>query len=113
MWQFTDLQFADPYMFFLLNIRKYIIFLFTNFKMPSFKFKEDFFAFGTVLRQSYKRIWIRNTVFFFAKFADLRLADRDTKEIFGFAICRLIITKLRICNMRTGTPQKLRIAITA
>jgi hypothetical protein len=28
------------------------------------------------------RIWIRNTALFPCKFADLRFADRDTKEIY-------------------------------
>jgi hypothetical protein len=36
------------------------------------------------------RIWIRNYVFFSC----------------GFKICGLIITNLRTCNLRTGTPQK-------
>ncbi len=51
-------------------------------------------------------ILIRNTAFFLEKFADLRFADWDTNEICGFAICRLIITNLRTCKLRTGTPQK-------
>jgi hypothetical protein len=33
-------------------------------------------------------------------------ADWDTKEICGFAICELIITGLRGCKLRTGTPQE-------
>ncbi len=46
------------------------------------------------------------TLFFPGKFADLRFADWDNKEICGFAICGLIITNLQICDLRTGTPQK-------
>jgi hypothetical protein len=46
------------------------------------------------------------TLFFPQKFADLRFADRDTKDICGFAICGLILTNLRICNLRAGTPKK-------
>ncbi len=42
--------------------------------------------------------------------ADLRCADWDTKDIWRFAICGLIITNLRICDLRTGTPQKFAIA---
>ncbi len=39
--------------------------------------------------------------------AKLKFADWDTKErICGFATCRVIITNLRICDLRTGTPQK-------
>ncbi len=52
------------------------------------------------------RIWIRNTAFFPSKFADLRFADWDTKESCVFAICGLIITNLRIFDLRTGTPQQ-------
>ncbi len=37
--------------------------------------------------------------------ADLQFADWDTEEIWG-AICGIIITNLRICGLRTGTPQK-------
>jgi hypothetical protein len=33
------------------------------------------------------------------KFADLLFADWGTKEICGFAICGLIITNLRICDL--------------
>ncbi len=40
------------------------------------------------------------------KFADLQFSYWNTKEIFGFAICGLIITNLPICDLRTGTPQK-------
>jgi hypothetical protein len=44
--------------------------------------------------------------FFPCKFADFRFSDWDSKEIFG-----LIITgsNLRICDLRTGTPKKLRV----
>ncbi len=34
--------------------------------------------------------------FFPLKFADLRFADRDSKDIFGFAICGLILANVRI-----------------
>jgi hypothetical protein len=34
------------------------------------------------------------------------IADWDIKEICGFAICGLIITILRICDLRIGSPQK-------
>jgi hypothetical protein len=44
------------------------------------------------------RTWIRNTAFFPCKFADLLFAGWDTKEICWFAICRLIIANLRICD---------------
>ncbi len=43
------------------------------------------------------RILIRYTAFVLA---------RDTKEIYEFAICGLIITNSHICDLRTGTPQK-------
>jgi hypothetical protein len=48
------------------------------------------------------RIWIRNTALFLA---NLRIADSD-KEICRFAIFGLIITNFRICQLRSGTPQK-------
>jgi hypothetical protein len=32
------------------------------------------------------------------------IADYDTKEICRFAICRVILTNLRICDLLTGTP---------
>ncbi len=44
--------------------------------------------------------------FFPCKFADLRFAEWDTKEICGFAICGLIITNRRICHLRTGQSKK-------
>ncbi len=44
--------------------------------------------------------------FLLGEFDDLRFADWDTKEICGFAILGLIITYLRICDLRTGTPRK-------
>jgi hypothetical protein len=47
-------------------------------------------------------ICIRNTAFFSCNYADLRFADWDTMVV---AICD-IITNLRICYLRTGTPQK-------
>jgi hypothetical protein len=46
------------------------------------------------------------TLVFPQKFADLRFADGDTKEICGFAICGLILANVRICDLRTGTPTK-------
>jgi hypothetical protein len=48
-------------------------------------------------------IGIRNTVFVLA---NLRFADWDTKDIFGFVSCELIITFLLILDLRTGTPQQ-------
>jgi hypothetical protein len=51
------------------------------------------------------------TLFFTLKFADLRFAYWDTQEIFGFMICGLIITTLRICYLRTGTSEICGIAI--
>jgi hypothetical protein len=38
-------------------------------------------------------IWIRNTTFFHTNFRILRFTDWDTKEIFRFVICGLIIKK--------------------
>ncbi len=47
------------------------------------------------------QIWIGNTAFFSCKFADQQFEDWDTKEI-----CGLIITNLRICDLRTGSSQQ-------
>ncbi len=52
------------------------------------------------------RIWIRNTVFSLQIYGFAICGLGHTKEIFGFAICGLIIKKLRICVLRTVTPQK-------
>jgi hypothetical protein len=41
------------------------------------------------------------TLLFPCNFAGLRFVEWDTKEICGF-----IITNLRICDLRTGTPKK-------
>jgi hypothetical protein len=49
------------------------------------------------------QIYVRNTAFFLST---LRFVDWDTHEICGCAICGLIITNMRICDLRTGTPQK-------
>jgi len=48
----------------------------------------------------------QNTAFSL-KFADLRFADWDTKEICGIAICELIIANMRICDLRTGTSRRI------
>jgi hypothetical protein len=37
------------------------------------------------------------------KFADLRLADWKTIDMFGFAIYGITVKKLRICDLRSGT----------
>jgi hypothetical protein len=46
-------------------------------------------------------IWIRNTAFLLKKFADLRFADWDTKDVYGFAICgySLQICGFAICGL--------------
>jgi hypothetical protein len=46
------------------------------------------------------------TLLFPCNFAVLRFVEWDTKEICRFAICGFIITNLRICDLRTGTPKK-------
>ncbi len=52
------------------------------------------------------RIRIRHTVFSLQIYGFLICGLGHTKEIFGFAICELIIKNLRICFLRTDTPQK-------
>ncbi len=62
-------------------------------KMLSFTLKDDFWFLG--------HFWDLDRKHWFVpcKFADLRFADRDTKEIFGFAICGLAhLRNLRICD---------------
>jgi hypothetical protein len=81
--------------------------------MLSFKFNDDFSISYSKINLLYlgKKnitalqmcIGIRNTAFFLA---NLKFADWDTKEICGFAICRLIITNLRNCDLWTGRPKK-------
>jgi hypothetical protein len=44
--------------------------------------------------------------FFLCKFAYLRFANWDHKGIFGFVICGLISTNLRIGDLWTSTRQK-------
>jgi hypothetical protein len=51
--------------------------------------------------------WIKSTGFFLANFAELQFADWGNKDICGFAICGLIITNWRICDLRTGTPKTI------
>ncbi len=53
------------------------------------------------------RICIRNTAFKPFILLNLRFVDWDTQEIYGCAICGLIITNLRICDLRTGTPLEI------
>jgi hypothetical protein len=43
-----------------------------------------------------------------SRFVDFRFADWNTEEICGFAICRLIITNLQICDLR-NEPKSFRI----
>ncbi len=40
------------------------------------------------------------------KFADLRFADWDAKDICRFVSCELIITNMLILDLGTGTPPK-------
>ncbi len=123
--QFADLRtqliFADSK---LLQIRKYtrIIFILTkNVKCShsnlrtTFAFRDSYMALRSLkysyvgkeyIRGKSMRIW-SETLLYTCKFADLRFADWVTKEICGFAICGLIMTFLRISDLRTGTPQKV------
>jgi hypothetical protein len=50
-------------------------------------------------------------MFYGLKVAHLRLVDWNTKEIYGFATCGLTVQKLRLCDLRTGAPKKLRIYV--
>jgi hypothetical protein len=124
--RFADSQFADPVIFLRTSANRLFCSLHTYI---SLKCSHSIFGrlsvFDTVfsymelrsLKYTYvgkKNITveanqcgsIRNTTFFPSKIADLRFADWNTKEIYWYEICGLIITNFRLCDLRTGTPQK-------
>jgi hypothetical protein len=104
-WQFADLRFADPVIFAYLKlpqIRKYIIYLLTNKSLK---------ALIQIQGRLSGQFWDTVTWYSVPAFS-LQICGFAICEMVHFRdlrICRLIIKNLRICDLRTGTPQKLRI----
>jgi hypothetical protein len=109
----TQLFFADIK---LTQICKYINFILTDFSLKrSHSNLDDFWFLGqfwVTWHLVVKKIFLRQCesgsetlIFLPCKFEALRFADWFTKEICGFAVCGLIMTNLRICDLRNDTSQ--------